>query len=102
MAQFIDEQLNKDDERIRYEMYLEEARAKVDPDMIPDDEGVAYWDFRCLFSDCMAHEFSRYYRFNGESTENSIAKDQEEELRLAAECEVICTILSHKPKFCFA
>lgn len=102
MAQFMEEELNKDDERIRYERYLEEAREMINPDMIPDDEGMAYWDFRCLFSDCMTHEFSRYYRLGGEAPESSTSKDQEEELRLAAECEVICGVLATKPKFCFA
>ena len=99
----VDQELGKTEERIKYERFLEEAKAKVNPDMIPDDEGTAYWDFRCLFSDCMSHEFSRYYRLNGgEMSENSISKGLDEELRLAAECEVICTILSNKPKFCFA
>lgn len=102
MARIMDEELAKTEEHIRYEKYLEEARAKVDPDMIPDDEGMAYWDFRCLFSDCMCHEFSRYYRLGGETPESSYSEDQEEELRLAAECEVICRILSQKPNFCFA
>ena len=101
MARFLDEQLNKDPERIRYEQYLEEAKAKVNPDIIPDDEGMAYWDFRCLFIDCISHEFSRYWR-NKETPDAANFRDQDEELRLAAECEVICGVLSHKPRFCFS
>lgn len=102
MARFLDEQLNKDPERIRYEQYLEEAKAKINPNIIPDDDGMAYWDFLCLFTDCMNHEFSRYWRANKEAPGPSVPDDQEEELRLAAECEVICGVLSRKPRFCFS
>lgn len=102
MARFLDEQLDEDLERIKYETYLEEAKAKVNPDIIPDDEGMVYWDFLCLFMDCTNHEFSRYWRVKDQNLETTnLDQEEEEELRLAAECEVICKVLSCKPKFCF-
>lgn len=90
MAKILDE---------KYNVYLKEAERKINPEMIPDDDGTAYWDFLCLFQDCINHEFSRYWRVNGVPESNETSED--EELRLAAECEVICRVLARKPRFCF-
>lgn len=88
MGRILDEeiQLNNDDDL--YEKYLREAREKVKPDSISDDEdGLIYWFFRCLYTDCRNHDFAGKSRTN-----------YEEELRLAAESQVICEILNAREK----
>lgn len=76
-----DEQLNTDEEL--FEEYLKEAREKVDPSLISNDEdGMLYWNFRCLYMDCRNHDFP------------SSKANYNDELRLAAESRVICEILA--------
>ena len=86
MAQIVDDvQLNKDDEL--FETYLREARKKVDPAKISDDnDGMLYWFFRCLYADCRNHEFANR------------KTNYDDELRLAAESQVICEVLTAREK----
>ena len=82
MGQIVDEKLNRDDSEL-YEEYLEEARKQVNLALISDDEdGTLWWFFRCLYTDCRNHEFAdKKTNYN-------------DELRLAAESQVICEILT--------
>ena len=86
MAQIVDDvQLNRDD--ALFEEYLKEARKQVDPAKISNDEdGMLYWFFRCLYTDCRNHDFA-----NRKTNYN-------DELRLAAESQVICEILTDREK----
>lgn len=84
MAHFLDDELNNVDDQ-KYEEYLQEAKKKIDPSKISEDEdGLIWWFFRCLYTDCRNHEFAnRRYNY-------------EEELKLAAESQVICEILNSR------
>lgn len=90
MAQILDDILENVDEK-QYEQYLKEARKKVDPSKISNDEdGTLYWFFRCLYTDCRNHEFAdRRTNYN-------------EELQLAAESQVVCEILTARERTAFA
>lgn len=91
MGQIVDEKLNRDDSEL-YEEYLEEARKKINPDLISNDEnGMLYWFFRCLYTDCRNHDFAdRQTNYN-------------DELRLAAESQVICeTLTAREHQFAIA
>ena len=90
---FEDEQLNTEQER--YEQCLKEAQEKFNPDAISDDDtGLIYYMFCCLYADCMNHEFTRFWRHrNDEAPTSSSCDDDGDELRLAAECELICKLL---------
>lgn len=91
MAQFLDVLIPENPENDRYDKYLREARAKIDPSNISDDEdGLIYWFFRCLYTDCRGHNIG-----NGQ-------KNYEEELKLAAESQVICEILNARERAALA
>lgn len=82
MARFLDEEFKPTEEDRKYEMFLREARKKVDPSKISEDEdGLIWWFFRCLYMDCRSHDFGR-------------KANSDEELQLAAESQVICEILT--------
>jgi hypothetical protein len=87
MAQFLDVLIPENPENNRYDQYLREARAKIDPSKISDDEdGLIYWFFWCLYTDCRNHGIGDGFR------------NYEEELRLAAESQAICEILNARKK----
>lgn len=90
MGQVLDEKLNMDNDL--YEKYLKEARKKIDPTKISDDEdGTLYWFFHCLYEDCKSHDF-----INSRLNYN-------DELKLAAESQVVCEILAARDaKFAIA
>ena len=88
MARIIDDLIPENPEDKVYEKLLKEARRKINPSKISDDEdGLIYWFFRCLYTDCRNHDFAGKSRTN-----------YEEELRLAAESQVICEILTAREK----
>lgn len=88
MAEILDNLIPENPEDKVYEKLLKEARRKINPSKISDDEdGLIYWFFRCLYTDCRNHDFAGKSRTN-----------YEEELRLAAESQVICEILTAREK----
>lgn len=96
--EFEDEQLNTEEKR--YEQCLKEAQEKFNPDVISeDDTGMIYYTFCCLYADCMNHEFTRYWRHrNDEAPTASSYDDDSDELKLAAECELICRLLTDRDR----
>lgn len=81
----------EDSEKIEYEQYLEEARKTVDPSIIPDDDdGETYMFFRCMFIDNRNHNLAEHHC------------SPTEELRLAAEAQVICELLTKRESKKFA
>lgn len=91
MGRILDDEIQLNSDDLLYEKHLREARAKIDPSKISDDEdGLIYWFFQRLYRDCRNHEIE-----NGH-------KNYEEELRLAAESQVICEILNTREKAALA
>lgn len=91
MAEFLNNDIPLNEEDERYEQYLREARGKIDPNRISDDpDGSIYWFFACLHADCRNHDLAE------------IPIDHDDELRVAAEAQAICEVISRRDTNFFA
>ncbi|MBR3269774.1 hypothetical protein IKG07_00765 [Candidatus Saccharibacteria bacterium] len=87
MARILNDLVPENIDDKKYARYLKEAREKVDPSKISDDkDGTLWWFFRCLYADCRHHEIGNGFM------------NYDEELRLAAEAQAICEILTAREK----
>lgn len=87
MAQFLDILVPENPDDRKYEKFLKEARKKVDPSKISEDEdGTIWWFFHSLYAICRHHEIGNGF------------KNYDDELKLAAESQVVCEILTAREK----